>query len=66
MRKVVAALDNSLAASPVLMTSLALGRVLDARVEAVHVSVDGDRVARSAASALQVPLQTAVGRSSSA
>ena len=62
MRKVVAALDNSLAASPVLMTSLALGRILDARVEAVHVSVDGDRVARSAASALQVPLQTASGQ----
>lgn len=62
MRKVVAALDNSLAASPVLMTSLALGRILDARVEAVHVSVDGDRVARSAASALRVPLQTASGQ----
>jgi nucleotide-binding universal stress UspA family protein len=61
MRKVIAALDNSLAASPVLATALELGRVLDARVEAVHVQVDGDRVARAAAGAAEVPLQTSSG-----
>jgi nucleotide-binding universal stress UspA family protein len=61
MSKVIAALDNSLAANPVLMTALALGRVLDARVEAVHVRVNGDRVARSAAGAAQVPLRTTSG-----
>jgi nucleotide-binding universal stress UspA family protein len=61
MSKVIAALDNSLAANPVLMTALALGRVLDASVEAVHVPVDGDRVARTAAGAAQVPLRTTSG-----
>jgi len=61
MRKVIAALDNSLAANPVLMTALELGRLLDAGVEAVHVAVDGDRVARSAAGAARVSLQTASG-----
>jgi nucleotide-binding universal stress UspA family protein len=61
MTTVIAALDNSLAASPVLATSLALARVLEASVEAVHVPVDGDRVARSAASAVHVPFRTASG-----
>jgi nucleotide-binding universal stress UspA family protein len=61
MSRVIAALDNSLAANPVLMTAIALGRVLDAGVEAVHVRVNGDRVARSAAGAAQVPLRTASG-----
>ena len=61
MTTVIAALDNSLAASPVLTTSLALGRVLDASVEAVHVPVDGDRVARTAAGAAHVPFRTVSG-----
>jgi nucleotide-binding universal stress UspA family protein len=58
---VIAALDNSQAASSVFTTSRALGRVLDASVEAVHVPVDGDRVARSAAAVAQIPFRTATG-----
>lgn len=61
MKKLLAALDNSLAAKPVLTTALALGELLDARVEALHVPVDGDRVARSEAAAARVPFRTAPG-----
>lgn len=57
MRKVIAALDTSLAARPVLLTALALGRLLDARVEALHVPEDGDRVPRSTAAGERVPLR---------
>ena len=58
MTKVIAALDNSLAAKPVLATALALGRLLDADPELIHVSIDGDRTARSAADVARLPLQT--------
>jgi nucleotide-binding universal stress UspA family protein len=61
MTKVIAALDNSLAAKPVLATVLALGRLLDAEPELIHVNVDGDRTARSAADAAGLPLQTVAG-----
>lgn len=61
MTKVIAALDTSLAANPVLRTAIALGEALGADVEAVHVTEDGDRVARSAADAAQIPYRTATG-----
>jgi nucleotide-binding universal stress UspA family protein len=61
MKKVVAALDNSLAAKPVLDTALALGRLLGASIEPVHVQVDGDRVARTTAEAAGLPLQRLSG-----
>lgn len=61
MTKVIAALDNSMAASPVLATALALGEVLDAAVEAVHVAYDGARTARNVAAAARVPLRIASG-----
>jgi nucleotide-binding universal stress UspA family protein len=61
MSKVIAALDNSLAAQPVLATALALGQALGAETEALHVPVDGDRVARNTAAGKQVPLHTARG-----
>ena len=61
MRKVIAALDNSLAAGPVLATALELSKVLDAEIEALHVPVNGDRVARNAAAAAGVTLQTPSG-----
>ena len=61
MSKVIAALDTSLAANPVLRTAVALGETLGSEVEAVHVTVDGDRVARSAAGAANVPYRTASG-----
>ena len=45
MTKVIAALDDSLAARPVLATALALAPLLDADVEPVHADLllDGDR-----------------------
>jgi nucleotide-binding universal stress UspA family protein len=61
MSKVIAALDTSLAANPVLRTAVALGDALGSEVEAVHVTVHGDRVARSAAGAAGVPYRTASG-----
>jgi nucleotide-binding universal stress UspA family protein len=61
MTKVIAALDNSLAARPVLETAVALARLLDAEPELIHVTVDGDRMARSAADAAGLPLQTLPG-----
>lgn len=61
MTKVIAALDTSLAANPVLRTAVALSEALGAAVEAVHVPANGDRVARSAADALDVPYRTTSG-----
>jgi len=61
MTKVIAALDNSLAAKPVLATALALGQLLDAEPELIHVTVDGDRTARSAADVAGLPLRTVSG-----
>lgn len=61
MTKVIAALDNSLAAKPVLATAIALARLLGAEVEALHVTSDGDRNARGAAEAAGVELQTRSG-----
>jgi nucleotide-binding universal stress UspA family protein len=61
MSKVIAGLDTSLAANPVLRTAVALGEALGSEVEAVHVTVDGDRVSRSAAGAAGVPYRTASG-----
>jgi nucleotide-binding universal stress UspA family protein len=53
---VLAALDNSLAAKPVLNAALALADVLDAAVEPIHVAVDGDRISRGEAEAAGLPL----------
>jgi len=61
MKKILAALDNSLAGHPVLATAQALGDLLDAEVEAVHVQIDGDRTARSTAAASGVALRTLRG-----
>jgi len=61
MKTVLAALDNSLAAKPVLTAARALAPILGARVEAVHVQGDGERTARSAAEAAGVPLRTLAG-----
>jgi nucleotide-binding universal stress UspA family protein len=61
MRKIVAALDNSLAARPLLATARALAAVLDAEVEALHVAVDGGRTAREAAEAAEVPFRVERG-----
>jgi hypothetical protein len=61
MKKIIAALDDSLAATPVLATARALGQLLDADVEAVHVAVDGGRVVRAATESAAVPLRLLEG-----
>jgi nucleotide-binding universal stress UspA family protein len=66
MKKVLAALDNSLAAQPVLAAARALGELLAAEVEPVHVAGDGDRTARSAADAAGLPLHVLEGSTADA
>jgi nucleotide-binding universal stress UspA family protein len=61
MSVVLAALDNSLAANPVLVAARAVARVLGARVEAVHVLAEGDRPPQTAADAAGVPLRVCSG-----
>ena len=63
MKTVIAAIDDSAAAQPVLATALAVAPLLDATVEALHVSADDDggRTAEAAATAVGVPLRRAVG-----
>ena len=61
MKKVLAALDNSLSATPVIATARALARLLDAQVEALHVQAAGERTARNAAAAAGVPFRTVAG-----
>jgi nucleotide-binding universal stress UspA family protein len=45
MSKIVAAIDNSAAARPVLAMAIVLGAVLGADVDAVHVADDGEQTA---------------------
>jgi nucleotide-binding universal stress UspA family protein len=61
MKKILVAVDNSLAARPVLATARAVADVLDAEVEAIHVRTDGETAARSAADAAGVPLRILSG-----
>lgn len=49
MTRVLAALDDSATAQPVLATASAVARLLGAELEAVHVRTDGAGVARSVA-----------------
>jgi nucleotide-binding universal stress UspA family protein len=60
---ILAAIDDSAAAQPVLATALAIAPVLDATVEAVNVSVDhdGGRTAEAAARAMNVALRRIAG-----
>src|SRR6516162_9878563 len=61
MSKVVAAIDNSAAAAPVLIMARALAPPLGADVEAVHVSDEPGRTAASSARFYDVPLETRAG-----
>lgn len=61
MRKVIAAIDNSLAAAPVLTAGGAVARMLDASLEAVHVVENGHAVAVHHARAAGLPLTTLEG-----
>ena len=58
MTKILAAIDNSAAARPVLAVAAAVADLLDVDVEALHVREDGDRNARAAATAAGVPLRS--------
>jgi len=58
MSKLIAAIDNSAAARPVLATAAALAGLLRAEVEAVHVRANGGSTAAAAAAAAGVPLRT--------
>jgi nucleotide-binding universal stress UspA family protein len=60
-RKVVAAVDNSLAGNPVLVTARALARVLGARVEGIYVVAEGEPPPHEAAAAVGVPLRVVTG-----
>jgi nucleotide-binding universal stress UspA family protein len=57
MGMVLAAIDNSAAAGPVLATAVAVADLLHLGVEAVHVREDGDRTAAAAARAAGVALR---------
>lgn len=61
MSKVIAAIDNSAAAQPVLAAALALAPVLGASVEAVHVREADGRTARASAESFDVPFRTVPG-----
>jgi nucleotide-binding universal stress UspA family protein len=58
MNKVLAAIDNSAAARPVLAVARTLADVLAVDVEAVHVREDGERNAHAAAVAAGIPLRS--------
>ena len=57
MNRIVAALDNSLAAGPVLAVARALAPLLDSEVEAVHLVNGANGVAAHAARAAGLPLR---------
>ncbi len=57
MTKVIAALDNSLAATPVVRAAVALAELLGATTEALHVEEDGHAVAAVAAEAVGLRLR---------
>jgi universal stress protein family protein len=61
MKKILTALDNSLAATPVLTTARRLGKLLGADVEAIHVDGNDNRVVRAAADSAGVPLRLVEG-----
>lgn len=60
-QKVLAAIDDSAAAAPVLSTAKMLARLFDASLEAVHIQDGGLRVARRTARRLSVPFTDARG-----
>jgi nucleotide-binding universal stress UspA family protein len=61
MKKVLIALDNSLAARAVIPSGRALAALLNADTEGLHVRVDGDRTVRETAEWAGLPLRVAEG-----
>ena len=62
MKKILAALDNSIAATPVLATARMLAELLDAEVDAVHVRVNGARVVDAATASAGIRLRLLDGK----
>jgi len=58
MTKILAAIDNSPAARPVLAVAIAFADLLAVDVEALHAREDGEHNARAAAAAAGVPLRS--------
>lgn len=61
MKRILAAIDNSAAAHPVLEAAALIGLVFEATVDALHVREDGDEAVRAAASAVGLPLREVAG-----
>ena len=61
MSTVLVALDNSLAGKAVVASARALATLLGADVDALHITQNGDRTARSTAAAASIPLHTGTG-----
>lgn len=61
MKKVLAALDNSLAGKSLLAAASTLATLLGAEVEALHVRTDGERTARNTAEAAGIRLRPTTG-----
>ena len=54
MKRVIAAIDNSAAAPPVLAMARAVASALGGELEVLHVIEDGDETARASAQAVGV------------
>jgi nucleotide-binding universal stress UspA family protein len=57
MKSVIAAIDNSAAARPVLTAAMALAQLLDASTQALHVSDDNGETAQGCADSLAIPFR---------
>src|SRR5437870_3779483 len=64
MTKILAAVDNSPAAAPVLSVAADVARIARSSVDAVHVDEGGSRTARGMAEAAGLPLRILDGRPS--
>jgi nucleotide-binding universal stress UspA family protein len=61
MKNILVALDNSLGGNAVMGNARALGLLLDAQVEALHVRTDGERTVHQVAEAADVLLRITTG-----
>jgi len=61
VNKVLAALDTSIAVTPVLAAARSLAGLLDAEIEAIHVRTDGSTTVQRSAEAANVPLRVVTG-----
>jgi nucleotide-binding universal stress UspA family protein len=61
MPLVIAAIDNSAAARPVLAAAVAFGQLLGAAVEAVHVAEEDGQTAQACADSLAIPMRRLAG-----